>query len=363
MRCTTTLHRRFNSAHRQRVSVVVERLSRQSKTRLSLWGILFVALLGSIDYLTGIEISFSIFYLLPVSAVAWTAGRQAGVILSAASAVTWLAADLTAGHVYSHPVIPFWNALVRCCLFLIVSFTLSSLHKSIQNRERLTRFIVHDLKSPLTVMLAGYQLLEDHTPDAADETWRRIVNHGVASGQQMLRMINSLLDAPRLKSGEMPVQIEMHPARVLVDESLAQIELLARQKRITVEARAVQDAVVQADRELTTRVLGNLLSNAVKFSPAGSSVRVDAEAVDGAMLELRVNDQGGGIADEWVERIFDEYVQVRADGGGARLGSGLGLYFCRLAVEAQGGRIWLDGTEEKGTTMTFTLPLASPNLE
>lgn len=337
----------------------IEHRCRESKIATTVVGSILVLLLGSIDYLTGPEISFSIFYLLPVSAAAWLAGREAGVLVSLVSAVTWLEADLLAGHLYSHSAIPFWNALVRFCFFLVVTFMLASLQVSRQNQQRLTHFIVHDLKTPLTVMIAGFQLLEDHALDSVEDTWRRVVNHGLASGQQMLAMINSLLDVPRLESGKMPLQMERHQASALIDESVAQIELLARQKRIVLETRNGGNEVVQADRELTTRVLGNLLGNAIKFSSPGARVLVEVEPVDGDMLAIHISDQGPGIPGEWSERVFEKYVQVEAKGGSARLGHGLGLHFCRLAVEAQGGRIHVDGTGENGTTITFTLPLAS----
>jgi signal transduction histidine kinase len=115
--------------------------------------------------------------------------------------------------------------------------------------------------------------------------------------------------------------------------------------------------MVCTDFELTMRVLVNLLSNAIKFSSPESVVTVRVTSSDTAMLTFSVIDQGRGIPKEWGDRVFDKFTQVEADRKrGPVVGSGLGLTFCRLAVESLGGHIWLESKVEKGTTIAFTLP-------
>lgn len=99
-------------------------LNRQPRMRILLLGFLSIATLAILDYLTGVEISFSIFYLLPVAMVAWFIGRRAGIWISCAAAASWLLAELLAGSSYSHPAIPLWNTLVRLSFFLIVTYIL-----------------------------------------------------------------------------------------------------------------------------------------------------------------------------------------------------------------------------------------------
>ena len=114
--------------------------------------------------------------------------------------------------------------------------------------------------------------------------------------------------------------------------------------------------LILADADLVVRVLVNLLGNALKYSPVGGTVHVSAAAYPGDKVALHIRDEGMGIAPEWVDKVFGKFSQVEARKAGAAIGSGLGLTFCRLAVEAQGGRIWLESTVGQGTTVIFTLP-------
>jgi len=100
-------------------------------------GVICIALIGGLDYLTGYEIAFSLFYLIPVVLVTWYAGKRAGIAASVASALVWLLADLLAGHAYAHPVISIWNGLIRLSFFIIVASLLSDLRKAHQVEKEL----------------------------------------------------------------------------------------------------------------------------------------------------------------------------------------------------------------------------------
>lgn len=113
----------------------LEYLDKTAKTTIPLIGILLAILLGVLDQLTGYEISFSIFYLLPISLVSWFSKRRNAVIVSVLSAATWLGADITSGHIYSHPTIPVWNSIMRLGVFLMAAFLLSAI-KTLLEREK-----------------------------------------------------------------------------------------------------------------------------------------------------------------------------------------------------------------------------------
>jgi diguanylate cyclase (GGDEF)-like protein len=104
----------------------------RSRVQLTTASVLLVAVVGAIDYLTGYELSFSIFYLLPVSLASWYLGKSAGVLVSVVSAATWLTVDLMSGYRYSDPAVPVWNATVRLGFFLITAYLLSRLHALLQ---------------------------------------------------------------------------------------------------------------------------------------------------------------------------------------------------------------------------------------
>ena len=336
---------------------MIEYAGSQSRSSLVALSLALTVLVGGMDYLTGRELAFSIFYVLPISLAAWFVGRRAGIVMSILGASLWLMADLLAEHVYSYPAIPYWNATVRLGFFLIVTYALAALRSSRARQEELGQFIVHDLRSPLSGVMIGLQTLQDIGGETMDPIQEDVVKTCLASCDRMSTLISSLLDLSRLESGQMLLHLSDIGVRELVDSSLSQVTAWAARNRATLTFHPNTDIqTVYADQELTERVLVNLLSNAIKFSPPESAVTVSVAPNDADMVAFGVTDQGPGIPKEWVNRVFDKFAQVDADGEGKSIGAGLGLTFCRLAVEAQGGRIWLESEVGKGTTVTFTLP-------
>ena len=121
-------------------------LSQQSGLSLTASGFALVGLIGITDYLTGYELAFSIFYLIPITLTTWYVSRQTGILISVASAFVWLITDLLAGHLYLHPAIPYWNAAVRLGFFLIVTYALAALHASQARKKEL----IEELPTTLT---------------------------------------------------------------------------------------------------------------------------------------------------------------------------------------------------------------------
>jgi signal transduction histidine kinase len=336
---------------------ILHYLDRQSRWSLVVLGLALAAALGVIDYLTGPELSFSIFYLVPISMTAWLVGRRMGFLISGVSAVLWLVADLLAEYPYSHQAIPYWNATVRFALFLIVVQMLSSLQVSRKRQEELAQFVVHDLRSPLSNVVTGLQTLQEIADETMDAAQKNLIQAGLVSCNRMLTLINSLLDLAQLESGGMPLRRDRVGVQELVVSSLDQVSVWAQRNRVALEVRvAEQGETVYADAGVTVRILVSLVSNAIKSSPPGSTVMVRVGPYSQNMAVFSVTDRGYGIPKEWVGRVFDKYVQVDARRMGKAAGSGLGLTFCQLAVEAQGGHIWLESEEGKGTTVSFTLP-------
>jgi signal transduction histidine kinase len=331
-----------------------------SKRSLVASGLILTVLLGAADYLTGPELSFSIFYLIPVCLVAWFVGGQAGIAMAVVGAIVWLVADLAAGHFYSHPAIAYWNATVRLGFFIITSalaFAVSALRTSHQRQEELVRFIAHDLRSPLGVVIGGLHALREADGGTMDMTQKDLVETCTASANRMLMLVNSLLDVARLEIGQMPLQLGQVDVQNLVASSLKHVEWWAQEQHITLAFQQDPDVTsVYADPAVTERVLVNLLSNAIQFSARESTISIHIAAFNASKVVFSVTDRGCGIPKEWQARVFDKFAQVEAHKAGDRIGSGLGLTFCRLAVEAQGGRIWLKSAINKGTTVTFTLP-------
>ena len=343
--------------------------------------ILIVLLVGTFDYLTGTEINFTIFYLIPVTTAAWYLGKRWGVVIACAAMLVWFFADLATHSFgvpvlsymhffglkaieprpYTHAMVPYWNASVQLAFSVIITYMLADLHNTRKEEEQLTQFIVHDLRSPLTNVLTGLQTLQAMSTERINKIEQEIIDMAISGSHRMLTMINSLLDLSQLEHRKMT----LHYSTVILEEltraALDSVALWAAQNEVKLVVQMeTATTTVDVDRDLTLRVFGNILSNALKFSPAGSTVTLRVRDAEAGMLAYSIIDQGPGIPREWAQKVFDKFAQVSARRKGAAIGSGLGLAFCRLAVEAQHGRIWVDASEgERGTTITFTLPKAA----
>ena len=216
-------------------------------------------------------------------------------------------------------------------------------------------FVVHDLRAPLGNMLTALDMLQTReVAPEPDNTWDELIKLGQASGKRMLILVNSLLDLSRLESGKLEVQREEVALGELFAESVAQVILTAEYKQVVIKSEIdPRVTAVSADPALTQRIIVNLLNNAIKFSPTNGEIALRAMLSPANEVVINVQDHGPGIPAEWQRRVFAKFGQVS---GGKTGGSGLGLTFCKLAVEAQDGRIWLESEKGQGTILSFSLP-------
>jgi two-component system, sensor histidine kinase and response regulator len=206
-------------------------------------------------------------------------------------------------------------------------------------KERLMAFVVHDLKNPVSsIDLCAQVLLRDKAlPAHLRESALNIRDEGRA----LLRLIMNLLDISKSEEGKLVPKLARVELAGLMGGVVELMGARARARNVELEL-SVGDERVNADPDLLRRVLENLLDNALKHSREGTLVRLTARAADGE-VELRVADQGSGVPPELRESIFERFVQVEStDRAVTRAGRGLGLAFCRLAVEAQDGRIFYE---------------------
>ena len=238
---------------------------------------------------------------------------------------------------------------------------LSALRISQNRQEELGQFIVHDLRSPLFGIMAGLETLQEIGSEKLNSDQMEVLELCMRSCDQMVTLVNSLLDLSRLEKGQMPLQLSQVNVKDLIESSLKQVRLWAGQKHVTLKSH-LEDRVstVNADLEVTIRVIVNLLSNAIKFSQPESVVSIHVAPANGNMAVFTLIDQGHGIPEEWVDKLFNKYSQLEARTVGGVPGSGLGLAFCGLAVEALGGRIRVTSGIGKGTSVSFTLPMPPP---
>ncbi|GBC79583.1 Non-motile and phage-resistance protein [bacterium HR09] len=220
-------------------------------------------------------------------------------------------------------------------------------------RDNLTQMIVHDMRSPL--MIAGISL--DMVRKALPGTDEAILNwwwKAKSAIQQLTAMCNGILDVSRLESGQMPLEPVPCDAAQVVSRALAAVQAEAQLAGLKVESD-VQPLTVMADHELLFRVMVNLLSNAIRFTPKGGTIAARTEATPQG-VRFEVQDTGRGIPPEHHGRIFEKFGQAHTRREGEPHSAGLGLAFCKLAVEAHGGTIGVDSEPGKGSCFWFLLP-------
>src|ERR1017187_957363 len=225
-------------------------------------------------------------------------------------------------------------------------------------RDDLTHMVVHDLRNPLTVICGFLDILEFHEAQKLSASTQTLVTVARRSAEDLLNMIGSILDVSKIGAGEMKLQCEPCDLDVLIRAVLAATQPLPDNRTVTLDAPE-PSLTITADVGLIRRVLQNLLSNALKYTPAGGDVRIVVTSSRGE-IRVAVTDAGPGIAPEYHQRIFEKFGQVEDRKN--RLGTGLGLTFCKLAVEAHGGRIGVESEVGKGSTFWLALPRLNGSL-
>ncbi len=215
--------------------------------------------------------------------------------------------------------------------------------------------MVHDLRNPLSSVVLSLDLLKSQLSPVLTKDQLLTLETGEKSTQRILDLVNSILDINRLESRQMPLKQENVSLQKIAAEAIKTQLLFANKKRILLQDDIPPNLPpVSVDKELMQRVFQNLLDNAIKFSMDGEVVQIRAEYhPDGRAIIVSIRDSGPGIQDDVRGRLFEKFATGNSKGSG----SGLGLAFCRLVLEAHGGRIWVDEKAESGTTISLSIPL------
>jgi PAS domain S-box-containing protein len=231
-----------------------------------------------------------------------------------------------------------------------------------QLRQDLTNMLVHDLRGPMGNLIGAIETIPSLLGElSADSPVAQLIDVALNSGQHLRDLVDSMLDVSRLEQGKIPLNLK----QISVDELLhsAGDQATAHAEARQVELALVVDpslkssssySCVSVDPSMMRRVLVNLIENSIKYSPAEGQVCVTARR-QGSNIIFSIIDQGPGIPPEYRRRIFDKFARVKYEG--APSGVGLGLAFCRLAVEAHGGHIWVEDAPPQGSSFSFTLPV------
>jgi len=223
-----------------------------------------------------------------------------------------------------------------------------------QLREDLTSMIFHDLRSPLSNVISSLDVIHASLPGAKDQDIQDLFDIANRSTVRIQRLTKSLLDINKLESGQPITNLEEVKPEELIQYAKQALITQSNAKKQTVSLSIPSNLPqIHADRDMLERVLINLFQNAIKFTPSKGHIEIGVETTD-QTIHFWVQDSGSGVDPEYIDRIFDKYTRIHPD---ERIkGLGLGLAFCRLAVEGHKGRIWVENLPEGGAKFTFTIP-------
>ena len=224
-------------------------------------------------------------------------------------------------------------------------------------RDDLMKMIVHDLKTPLTTVLATLEMLLDGDFGALADRQQEAMSHAFGKANDLLALIEDLLEIARIEESRVPIQAVPIAPGALFADLVRDWQVRLQQDHAVAQVDVAPDTpVFRADRGLLDRVLSNLVQNALVHSGRPVSLRLAARPDPHGVL-LTVQDDGPGIAPEYHELIFRKFESLKAPHAPRVRSSGLGLTFCRLAVEAHGGRIWVQSQVGAGSAFHILLPL------
>lgn len=231
---------------------------------------------------------------------------------------------------------------------------LAELHRF---RDEMSALIVHDLKSPLSAVLASLAFVAEDLPAGTTNAIRESVDDATESAKRLLRLLANLLDVSQLEADRLALRREPVDLRALLQTVSRARAQTARMRKIDLSVAVPVDLTPALDRDLIARVIENLLDNALRYT--ASSGRIELAAVHALQtVQIRVSNSGVAIPADARSRVFDKFGQSTP--GVGRMNLGLGLYFCRLAVEAHSGRIWIEESPQWPTVFVIELPQVNP---
>jgi signal transduction histidine kinase len=232
-------------------------------------------------------------------------------------------------------------------------------YKIKQAQDLISETLVHDLRSPLSSTISALDVIHDSflsgDPAGIVEPSIQIAQR---SSRRMLAMVESILEITRMESGNIELSLSNVNIEGLLEDSVSEFTTVAQEYEVSMSVKYASDLpAVRMDKNKIHRVLNNLIDNALKYTPKNGKILISAGSNSQGFLEIRVIDSGPGIPKEYQKRIFERFAQIPGMPSRKR-GSGLGLTYCRLAIEAHGGEIWVDDNPGGGSIFIFTLPVS-----
>ncbi len=239
-----------------------------------------------------------------------------------------------------------------------IAHNISEMKKAERLKQAVVSMVSHDIRSPLTNVMAVLEMLEDERKfGVSDANRSTLLSKARNSCKHILNLVQDLLELERLESGMLVLQLENAALAPIVDIAIDSVMQTASELQINIQ-KDCPPISVYVDQKRICQILINLLNNAIKFMPRKGTIKIEALETNG-MAYVSVADTGRGIPPHMLHAIFDRFKQVEAGDASLSKGVGLGLSICKLLVESHGGTITCESEEGKGTKFTFSCPVGS----
>ena len=340
--------------------LLLHALNRRGRTALASW----ILVLGLTLILTqrawntgGVHAPVALFYILFVLMAAGLLGVRGSIVVALAciSSATFLVGAELAGWIPPYRVVvspaEAYIAVVLALSVTLLCLTLLGRQAEDLARDDMVNMFVHDMRSPLTVIMANLTMLREDVGDQPE--FAEHADAALVETMRVNRMANNLLDISRLEAARLPLQrTSTDVAQVARNVTRA---LAALDPTRQIEVRARMPVVCECDADLVRRIIENLVSNAIKHTARGGHVLVEVSS-EPACVHIAVQDDGEGIPKQSRDRIFERYYAIAINTSAGTHSVGLGLAFCRLAAAAHGGKIWVEDVEPRGSRFVVELP-------
>lgn len=244
-----------------------------------------------------------------------------------------------------------------CLLDSVFHNMARELKENSERREQLMAMVSHDLRTPLLAANLSIELLQEGAGGYLEQEGVSLVDRLARTVGRLIGLVNDILDLEKLRAGKMQIELGTYEVEIPVQEAIAEVQALAKEKGIAFSVNCSGAVVV--DRNRIMQVLVNLLSNAIKFSEPGSTIKVSTvDLREEEMIKVQIDDEGPGVPEEHKATIFLPYEQCPAGLRAKTKGTGLGLPICKFLIDLHKGNIGIEDGPVSGSRFWFTVPAA-----
>lgn len=332
--------------------LILDRFLDRHPARVTALGLVLMAVVAVLDYLTGLELSFSIFYLLPVVFVTWHSQQRTGYLFCVVGAMLWLLVDYSSNHTYSNELIPIWNMSVRLSFFLLMTYLLSELQKHELRRRALERIFFHDILNIVGSVRGYAELLRDKQVPGTQEVYDLLYQ----CADRSLEDIEAQRVLANAENDELHIELTEINTQLLLNMvvNLYQHHEVSRSKILRI-AKNTECFEFESDQSLLARVLGNMLKNALESSAEGDIVTIGCHRKQNSACFWVHNQEV--ITTSAQKQIFRQTISTKSKN------RGIGTYSMKLLTNCLQGQISFSSNEQEGTTFEACYPVRFPKAQ